>query len=542
MTLKKITFAVLSNDKLISPSIWTRLFCFQFLHKNICIAGLWKYFFVENEDKRDRPNGGIIILSLLCILFFANTISAQRVWSLEKCIQHVQQNNTTTMRSANLEIEKNKILQQRAEAQTKPDLGFGTNLGFNFGRSVDPSTNAFSTATTLYNNFSLESNYTLYDGNRTDKQIKKTKLDVKAAEADANQMSKDVSLEVLRAYLRILMAEEQLANTKKNLAQTESWFRQTKNLVQAGLQSQADLRNVEIQKARDEQNIIEYQNFLDQSYVALKLILEIDPSLSLKVEKPKNIPEPSNTLKSLSFKSTYSKALKSQPGVEGGELSLQSLKLEEEITRTGKAPQVSLFGGLYTNYSSGIVDGSNPDFSNATTEEIDPVPVIIPAIDPNDPVDVTFFRQDGVIYPNIPYFKQLGNNIGVGVGVNLYVPILDQRATELNGEIARINFLQKQEENLRFKQKLRTDIQNAIADVKAAAAKLAATEKTFQLLEKQTSSMRNNLNMGNINAFEFATLLNQKDTAEIELVIAKYEFLLKKMVVEFYEGKALTLK
>ncbi len=482
-----------------------------------------------------------ITLSLLSILFFANTISAQRVWSLEKCIQHVQQNNTTTMRSANLEIEKNKILQERAEAQKLPDLGFGTNLGFNFGRSVDPSTNAFSTATTLYNNFSLESNYTLYDGNRTDKRIKKSNLDIKAAQADADQMSKDVSLEVLRAYLRILMAEEQLANTKKNLAQTESWFRQTKNLVQAGLQSQADLRNVEIQKARDEQNIIEYQNFLDQSYVALKLILEIDPSLSLKVEKPKNIPQPSNTLKNLSFKSTYSKALKSQPGVEGGELSLQSLKLEEEIAMTGKAPQVNLFGGLYTNYSSGIVDGNNPDFTNATSEEIDPVPVIIPAIDDNA-LDIIFFRQEGVEYPNIPYFKQLGNNIGLGVGVNLYVPILDQRATELNSEIAKINFLQKQEENLRFKQKLRTDIQNAIADVKAAAAKLAATEKTFQLLEKQTSSMRNNLNVGNINAFEFATLLNQKDTAEIELVIAKYEFLLKKMVVEFYEGKKLMLK
>jgi len=483
-----------------------------------------------------------ITFAVLSILFFANIISAQRVWSLEKCIQHVQDNNTTMMRSANLEIERSKVLQERAEAQKQPDLGFGTNLGLNFGRSVDPSTNAFSTASTLYNNFSLESDYTLYDGNRTNKRIKKSKLDVKAAQADAEQMSKDASLEVLRAYLRILMAEEQLANTKKNLAQTESWFRQTKNLVQAGLQSQADLRNVEIQKARDEQNIIEYQNFLDQSYVALKLILEIDPSLSLKVEKPKNIPEPSKTLKELSFKSTYSKALKSQPGVEAGETYLESLKLAEEIAKTGKAPQVSLFGGIYTNYSSGIEDGSSPDFTNATTEATDPIPVMITQIDPDEPIEATFFRQNGVTFPNIPYFQQIGNNVGVGVGVNFYIPILDKRATQLNGEIAKIDYLQKQEENLRFKQKLRTDIQNSIADVKAAAAKLAATEKTFQLLEKQTSSMRNNLNMGNINAFEFATLLNQKDTAEIDLVIAKYEFLLKKMVVEFYEGKKLSLR
>ena len=55
----------LSNDERISPSNWASLFCFQFFSKNLCIAGLRKYFLRKNGGKRSRPNGGVIFLPLL---------------------------------------------------------------------------------------------------------------------------------------------------------------------------------------------------------------------------------------------------------------------------------------------------------------------------------------------------------------------------------------------------------------------------------------------------------------------------------------------
>jgi len=480
-----------------------------------------------------------IILIVFSVLFFGNVSFAQRVWSLEKCIEHVVNNNTTTMRRANFEVEKNKVIQQRAEAERQPNLNFATNLGLNLGRALDPTTSSFETASILYNNFALESDMTLYDGGQTKKRIKRSKLDIRASQAEADQLSKDISLDVLRAYLRILMAEENLENVKKNLAQTESWYQQTKNLVNGGLRSNADLREVEIQKARDEQRIIETQNFIDQSYVALKLILEIDPSLSLKVEKPKKIAEPSKILKDLSFKKVYAKALTSQPGVEGGELQLESLELAEKIARGTKAPYVSLFGGVYTNFSSSMKDFDAPNFSDTT--QITQIQSGI-NVETMEPIEFRTKEIDNIKFPTVNYFNQLGNNLGLGFGVSLTLPILDRKSSQLNGEIARLDFLQKQEDNLQFKQQLRTEIQNSIADVKAAAAKLEAVEKTHQLLEAQIISMRNRFNQGNVNAFEYKTTINERDTAEIELVIAKYEFLLKKMVVEFYEGKKLSLR
>lgn len=478
-----------------------------------------------------------ITLTVFSILLFGNVLTAQRTWSLEKCIQHVQQSNVTSLRYANLEVAKNKIILERTEAERQPDLGFSTNLGLNLGRTIDPSTNEFGNSSTLYNSFRLESNYTLYDGNQTKKRIEKSSLAVQSSQADADQLSKDLSLRVLQAYLTILMAEEQLSNAKKNLSQTESWMRQTKNLVNAGLQSLADMRNVEIQKSRDEQKIIDRQNYLDRSYVALKSILEIDPSLSLKIERPKKITQPDESINNLSFKSIYAKALKTQPSVDGGELKLKSLKLDKEIALTEKKPSVSLFGGIWTNYSSRIMDFTNPDTSNITavgfTEEV--------FLENEGLVDLTTFSQEGVTYPSQKYFSQIGDNFGYGVGVNVYVPILDKKASKLNAEIAQINYRQKQEENIQFKQQLRTDIQNAISDVQAASKKLEAAEKTLTLLEASIVSMKNKLSLGNINAFEYKTILNDRDSAEIELVLAKYEFILKKMIVEFYEGKKLKL-
>ncbi|MBL4795772.1 MAG: TolC family protein [Pseudomonadales bacterium] len=90
-------------------------------------------------------------------------------------------------------------------------------------------------------------------------------------------------------------------------------------------------------------------------------------------------------------------------------------------------------------------------------------------------------------------------------------------------------------------EKHRDDIQNAITDVQAAVKKLEAAEKTLTLLEASIVSMKNKLSLGNINAFEYKTILNDRDSAEIEIVLAKYEFILKKMIVEFYEGKKLKL-
>jgi outer membrane protein len=478
-----------------------------------------------------------ITLTVFSILFFGNVLTAQRTWSLEKCIQHVQQSNVTSLRHANLEVAKNKIVLERTEAERQPDLGFSTNIGLNLGRTIDPSTNEFGNSSTLYNSFRLESNYTLYDGNQTKKRIEKSSLAVQSAQADADQLAKDLSLSVLQAYLTILMAEEQLSNAKKNLSQTESWMRQTKNLVNAGLQSSADMRNVEIQKARDEQKIIDRQNYLDRSYVALKLILEIDPSLSLKIVKPKKIAQPDESIQNLSFRSIYAKALRTQPGVEGGELELKSLKLDKAIALTEKKPTVSLFGGVWTNYSSAITEFDESNIFLDTIGSTYFVSIPGPDID----VPASQIVEVGGELKNKKYLNQVGDNLGYGVGVNVYVPILDKKSSKLNAEIAQINYRQKQEENIQFKQQLRTDIQNAIADVKAAVKKLEAAEKTLTLLEASIVSMKNKLSLGNINAFEYKTILNDRDSAEIELVLAKYEFILKKMIVEFYEGKKLKL-
>ncbi|MEM6965097.1 MAG: TolC family protein [Bacteroidota bacterium] len=480
-----------------------------------------------------------ITITVLSIFLWGNIIHAQRTWSLEKCIRHVKQNNTSNMRRANLEVEKSKKLQERATAQKLPNLGFGTNLGLNTGRVIDPSTNDFLTSTLTYNNLSLEGNYTLFDGGQNNKRIAQSKLDIQAAEKDMEQLSQNLTLQVVRAYLQILMAEEQLTNAENNLKQTETWFRQTQNLVKTGLRSNSDLREVEIQKSIDEQNIITAQNLIDRSYIQLKQVLEIDPSLSFKIEKPKELPEPDEKIENLDFKKIYAKALKTQPGIEAGEFRLQSLKLEEDIAEATKKPSVSLFSGLYTNYSSGISDFTRPDTSGSF-EIATPAEVILPG--ETEPSTLFFVSDSGIDYPAKNYFKQLGENVGFGVGVNVYVPIFDRKSSQINSELAKINYLQVQEDNLLFQQQLRTDIQNAIINVQAASETLKGAEKTFQLLEKSLVFTKNKLDLGNINTFQYTTQLNEKDRAQIELVIAKYDFLMKKMIVEFYEGKKLSLE
>ena len=80
------------------------------------------------------------LLPFLIIMFFVNTSVAQRTWSLERCLKHVEASNSPTIRLAEIDVDRAKVLQRRAQARRQPTLNFLFDLGSNFGLVNDPVT------------------------------------------------------------------------------------------------------------------------------------------------------------------------------------------------------------------------------------------------------------------------------------------------------------------------------------------------------------------------------------------------------------------
>jgi len=470
-----------------------------------------------------------ILFSLGVIFLMGNSISAQRIWSLERCLKHVQTSNSPTIRLAKIDVDKTKVLQRKAIAKRQPTVSLAVDLGANFGLVSDPVTGDNRNQSIIYNTFYLQGNYSLYDGGRIKKEIERSELDVQVAEAEEAQLTQDITLEVLQAYLSILLAEEHLENAKANLQQTNDWLAQMQKKVRGGIYSKSDLQTVEIQKARDEQSIIDRQNFVDRNYVQLKVLLEMDPSQLLKIKKPKDFKFSEGGLNKLPFSRVYNRALQSQPGFKVGNLKMKSAQLEEEIARGSKKPTVSLFGGVWSSYSSATLDTSEPKTTTLRTRTQENVTITGTSVENEtltykEPVS-EFYKE---IYPN-----QIFNNLGYGGGIRLNVPILDQKISQLDSEIAHLNMKQAQEEDNERKQQLKASIQNAILDVEAADKKLKAIKKTYRLADDSVEFMRKKLSYGKVGAFELKVSMNERDDVQTELVIAKYDYLLKRMVIPY---------
>ena len=108
-------------------------------------------------------------------------------------------------------------------------------------------------------------------------------------------------------------------------------------------------------------------------------------------------------------------------------------------------------------------------------------------------------------------------------------------------ERARLGVLTAQMQQTQARQTLKNDIQTAIANARAARQQLDASQKTFDAtsIAIQTTEKRHAL--GADNALDFTTAKNNRDIAENDLVVAKYDYLFKLKILDFYEGKPLKM-
>jgi len=97
MKIHPIILLFISNDEIISPTISARLFCVQFLLKNLSIAGLWKDFLAKNGRKRSRPNVGVIVLPLLSLFFCKIGLAQQHNFSNYSVTEGLAQSQVSTI-------------------------------------------------------------------------------------------------------------------------------------------------------------------------------------------------------------------------------------------------------------------------------------------------------------------------------------------------------------------------------------------------------------------------------------------------------------
>lgn len=134
----------------------------------------------------------------------------------------------------------------------------------------------------------------------------------------------------------------------------------------------------------------------------------------------------------------------------------------------------------------------------------------------------------------------MGDNFNQNVFINLSVPIFNGAAARSNTDRAKIAQI---EADLNYKDvsnRLRFDVEQAYADAKAALNSYMAAMKAVEAFEESFKYAEIRYQQSVINVVDYNNIKTQYAVAQSNLVNAKYDFVFRTKILDFYLGKAIT--
>lgn len=472
---------------------------------------------------------------------FAKT-SAQETWSLQRCVEYAR-NSSISLKQSQNSIALAKLVNAQNRLNRLPNLSGSASGGWQFGRTIDPTTNTFNNQTIAFNSFGLNAGATLFSGGFINNSIKQSEIDVKVAEQDAAAAFNNLALSVANAYLNILLSEEQLSNAERRRKLSEDQLGQTDKLIAAGSIPANDRLDVLAQMANDDQAIVQARNAIDLNYLTLRELMQLDPAVDFKIEQPKYaIPTDADPM-GTTFGEVYGRAVNTQPQIMASELRVQSAEVGVELAKAGYYPTLSLFAGMDSRWS---------DASKIYSQELvgyDKVynPIYINTDDlglglGEQVVNIgTEVPKYNLITKDYAYIDQLRDNFGQSLGASLRIPIYSNGSNSINQQRAEVGILSAKLNSDLQKQQLKNDVQQAIAGARAGQLTLEASQKASESAKVAFENAEKRFQLGTINNLQLITARNTYDTAETNLSVAKYDYLFRLKILDFYLGKEIKL-
>jgi outer membrane protein len=489
---------------------------------------------MKNAMNRSR----LFTLLLLCTAFISKAQNAVQAsgtevkMSLQDAVNIALKNNISVKQSENQVLLTDLQLRQ-SKSNVLPNASGNINQGFNFGRTLDPFTNIFTDRNINFNSLNLNAGAVVYNGFQLKNTIVQNDILLKATQFDLQAMKENISLQVVLAYLNIMNAEDQLsiAQTQTNI--TKLQIDRTDKLVRAGSLAQSNLFDLKAQLANEETNVINAQSTLDLAKLTLLQLLNDKNVTDVKVDRI-SVPTPSTSGYDASIAKIYEIAEVSQPTVKAADLRIKGADKGIEIAKAGFLPVITAnlsAGANQSNAQKNILFNSVTSEQNLGTVLVNGQQI---------PLIVTSTNNIPSSGETVNYFTQLGNTFNYGFGLNANIPIFSRFINKTNVSRAKIQkdnaFLNAQQARLTLRQNIEqayTNLTNAAKRYDSFVIQVSALEESFRAAESR-------FNAGAIDFVAYSLQKTNLDKARANLVQAKYDFIFRTKILDYYQNKPLT--
>lgn len=463
--------------------------------------------------------------ALFFMLFLVSGAQENRL-TLRQAVETAITNNLQVKQS-DLQSQTEHVYLKQSKANILPNVSGNLNNGINQGRSIDPFTNGYINQQLNAANFNLSTGVTLFNGGRIYNLIKQNQLGFEASKLELQQIKDNITLNVILAYLQILNNEDQLKQAQQQAEVTRTQVERAEILNKDGAIAPAALYDLKGQLSNDQLSIINTQNTLNAAKLSLVELMNVAYNKNLQVEK---ISADQFTTYDATPDQIYQLALQHLALVKGAGLRRQSAEKAVKVARSFYYPSIGVYGNLFTNYSSAarkdillntmqVASGDYIEFAGSK------VPVYT--------TRRTFNSQ------KINYFNQFNNNYSTSFSLGLNIPILNGFRARYQVLLAKIELENKANIEETTTIQLKQSVEQAYFNMAAAYERY---QKLVQQVADYSESFRAaevKFNAGASTQVDYLIAKNKVDLANTNLIIAKYDYLVRIKVLDYYQGKML---
>lgn len=467
----------------------------------------------------------LVIEIIILVLIMSFGLSAQdNEWSLKRCLEYAIDNNLDIQR-AQLDINQAAINTTENKNQRYPNLSLGTNFSINFGRAVDPTTNDFITQNFLSNGFQVNSNMLIYNAGRITNTIKQSETLEQVQQENLNSITVDMAFNIAQSFINALLAQENVENLKVQITNAQAEIDRMNKMIEAGTRALVEIYDLEAQLATAEQDLAFAQNNYDIALVNLKSLMNIQFDTEMALVAPSMDQILYSNPDELTLAEAFQRALDFSPSNKAQNLRIEAAEYNLAVSKSGLYPSISAGANMNTNYSNQAKQVT--DFTTETVSQ---------TVQINGSPSTISSDQVRPIFTNTPYGTQLDENLFYGVGVGVNVPIFNNYQAKGSIERAKVNLEIEKNNLIANENSLRNTIQQLLTDARGAKRVLEASEKTLKAREIAAQNAEKRFEVGALNSYDYINIKNQYNQAVINMSIARYDYLYKMKILDYYQG------
>ncbi len=439
----------------------------------------------------------LIFVSLQAPVLIMAQDSIKKLFSLSDCIQIALKNNLEAQRSG-VQARLAHINVLQSKENLLPVFNASITDGINEGRNIDPSTNTYVNQQANYVYTDMNASLLVFNGFALQSTIKQNNFLYAAAKAKEQQVKDNLSLNVALAYLQVLSGTDLLLLSTQQRETTAKQVERLASLKENGATTPAIYYDLKGQLANDDLAVLNAKSTLENSKLSLVQLMNIYYNEEIKLEAINT--DILSTTKEADPKQLFVNAEQNLSYIKTVDFNVKATAMQIRNARSGYYPSLYLKGYMNSNYSSAVYNNE---------------------------------------HQQIGYKDQLINNIGKSVSINLVIPLFNSLRTKNAVSIAKLTNQDSKIIAEATRKQLQQLIEQAYLNLIMAKRRHEILEQQVEAFSQSFHAIETRFKLGAVNSTDYLITKNNFEKAKINAVIAKYDYVLRKKIIEFYEGKAI---